>query len=344
MTESNDRERIDASADDETVGRRTAVRRVATALGLTAGALVVPTMVGTAEAKPGDGLKVGGTTDALDAQTALKSASNASTLRIENSKSRSGPANDAVDIIAPQIQLASPVPSGSRPQVPDVTGMRSGDMAASGGMLFYGADIVPDAVTPVQVHSAAFSNYFQSIDPAKSVLFDSATLTADERASYTLGAFDTAGRLVPGQRIGIDARTLINTNSLPGRAALSTIVTASGGDTDGSVVVHLDQTSAGDFAITQFSVLPAAVTANGKPYAIVSSTGAVTALDADDKLWLSVTAATHVKVQVTGAIIADPSAIVEPADPPAGASDPAKRALLQRQAVRAMTDGLTPPK
>ncbi len=344
MTEPNDRERIEVPVDHENVGRRTAVRRVATALGLTAGALVVPTMVGTAQAKPGDVLKVGGTTDSLDAQTALKSTSNAATLRIENSKSRSGPANDTVDLIAPQVQLASPVPSGSRPQVPDVKGMRAGDMAASGGMLFYGADIVPDGVTPVQVHSAAFSNYFQSIDPAKSVLFDSSTLTADERASYTLGAFDAVGRLVPGQRIGIDARTLVNTKSLPGRAALSAIITASGGDAEGSVVVHLDQISEGDFAVTRFSVLPAAVTANGKPYAITASCGAAAVLDAEDKLWLSVTAATHVNVQVTGVIIADPCAIVEPSDPPAGATVTAKRGLLQRQAVRAMIDGLAPPK
>lgn len=344
MTEQDDSERAEASPDDVNVGRRTAVRRVATALGLTAGALVVPTMVGTAEAKPGDMLRVGGTTDAGDTQTALKSTSNAATLRIENAKSRSGPANDTVDIIAPQVQLASPVPSGSRPQVPDVHGMRSGDVAAAGGMLFYGADIVPDAVTPVQVHSAAFSNYFQPVDPSKSIIFDSSTLTPDERSTYTLGAFDAAGRLVPGQRIGIDARSLINTKSLPGRAALSAVFSAAGADASGAVRVHLDQSTAGDFTVAQFTVLPAEVTANGKPYAIAASSGAAAVLDADDKLWLSVTSATHVTVQVTGAIIADPCAIVEPADPPDDASAAAKRGLSQRQAVRAMIDDLTPPK
>jgi len=344
VTEKEDNERAAVPAGDECVGRRTAVRRVATALGLTAGALAVPTMVGTAEAKPGDVLKVGGTTDASDAQTALKSTSNAATLRIENSKSRSGPANDSVDIIAPQVQLASPVPSGSRPQVPDVHGMRSGDLAASGGMLFYGADIVPDAVTPVQVHSAAFSNYFQPVDPSKSVIFDSSTLTADQRSSYTLGAFDATGRLVPGQRIGIDARSLINTKSLPGRAALSAVFTASSADADGALVAHLDQSTAGDFALTQFTVLPPGVTANGKPYAIPASAGAAVVLDAEDKLWLSVTATTHVRVQVTGAIIADPCAVVEPASPPDNATPASKRGQLQRDAVRTMIEDLTPPK
>lgn len=344
MTDSHDPERSEVPDSEDTVGRRAAVRRVATALGLTAGAIVVPSMMGTAEAKPGDALKVGGTTDASDTQTALKSTSSAATLRIENAKSRSGPAKDSVDLIAPQIQLASPVPSGSRPQVPDVHAMRAGELAATGGMLFFGADIVPDAVTPVQVHSAAFSNYFQSIDPTKSVIFDSTTLTPDQRASYTLGAFDAAGRITPGLRIGIDARSLINTKSLPGRAALSVVITASGGATGGNVTVHSDQSSDGGFALAQFVVLPSAVTANGQPYAIPASCGTVASLDTEDKLWLSVTAPTHVKVQATGAIIADPAAIVEPADAPDGTAAVAKRTMLQRQAVREMTDGVTPPK
>lgn len=120
--------------------------------------------------------------------------------------------------------------------------------------------------------------------------------------------------------------------------------TVSSAAESGALNVHRGTDGPDALPVVSYTVLPAAVCANGQPFPITAVAGAVVALDSADKLWLSVTAAAHVRVIVTGAIIADPSAIVEPPQPDNALSDIQKRLALQRQAVREMTAALTPPK
>lgn len=325
------------------VDRRVAVRRFATALGLTAGAVALPSMVGVAEAKPSNPLIAGGTVDAASAQTAITANGSNATFRIENSSTRSGPAANAVDIVAPQVQLVGPVPSGNRPQVPDIAALRIGELGIAGGMAFLGADIDPAQITPVQIHSAAFSNYFQRIDLAQSVIFDSTVLSADARAGYKQGSFDATGRLSPSVPISVALSAIIDTTKLPGTAALCMSVTASGGDASGTIDVHDSDTAATRTSILTYTVLPAAICANGKPFAITATAGAIVGLDPQDTLWVSASSATHLKVAITGLMISDPAALVEPATPPAGRTALQQRAALQRQAVRDMIATMPAP-
>lgn len=332
-----------SAGESSAIDRRVAVRRFATALGLTAGAVALPSMVGVAEAKPSNPLIAGGTVDAANAQTAITANGSNATFRIENSTTRSGPAANSVDVVAPQVQLVGPVPSGSRPQVPDISALRIGELGIAGGMAFLGADIDPAQITPVQIHSAAFSNYFQRIDLARSVIFDSTALSADQRAGFTAGSFDAVGRLSPSVPISINLTAIVDTTKLPGTAALSVSVTASAADATGTIDVHDSATAAASSSILTYTVLPAAVCANGKPFAITATAGAIVGLDPQDTLWISASSETHLKVAITGVMISDPAALVEPATPPQELTDLQKRAALQRQAVRDMVGSMNPP-
>lgn len=331
----------DSSGRD--LDRRAAVRRVVTAVGLTAGALAIPTLVGTANAKPGDSLKAGGGTNAGDAQTSLRADSTIATLKVENTNVRSGPASNKVDIVAPQLRLSSPVPSATRPPVPDLASMKPGDIAAAGGLLYYGADIGAPTAVPCQIHTSTFANYFQPISTARSTLLATPKLTTAERKTLGPTRFDAAGRLRAGKRLGLDLRAWVDTSHLPTTAAVSVTITASDADTSGAVRAHGGEKNAGDINVCSYTVLPGAVLANGQALAIPATSGAILALDAADKLWISVSAATHLTIQIVALVIPDPSAMVEskPADDLPAVR---RRGVLQRQAIREMTAAINPPK
>lgn len=325
------------------VDRRTAVRRAATALGLTAGALALPALAGTADAKPGDTVKAGGSTAAGGAQTNLRASTTIAAVQIQNAQVRPTLKN-AVDVVSPQLRLSAPVPSGDRPQVPEAGTLRAGDLAAAGGLLFYGADLGAAEAVPVQVHTAGFGNYFQPVAADAGAVVDTTTLSAEGRAAFPPDAFDPQGRLAPNVRVLFDLRPWVDTSHLPTGAAVSISVSTSASDASGVLSAHLGQATPGLVPIARFTVLPAEVTRSGQPFALPVTAGAVVALDSADKLWLSTTAATHVAVQIVGLFISDPSARVENPEVPADLAPPARRSALQRQAVREMTAGITPTK
>ncbi|GAB3303871.1 hypothetical protein EK0264_03405 [Epidermidibacterium keratini] len=314
--------------------RRTAVRRAATVVGLGAGALALPGLTRSAEAKPGDAVRAGATVEAGDGQTAIQSSGTDATLRTENTRSSSGPAGDAVDLIGPQVQLGGPVPSGSRPQLPDLRLVGAGTLAGSGGVVVYGAEIGTDAPLPAQVHTSAVGNLMRPVDYTLGAVFDSATLTPEVRGSFPQGSFDAAGRLVAGVRIGVDLRALIDTRKFPTAAAASVSITVSAADTSGTLSAHRDASRAGAVPVVSFTVIPAEATATGQPFAIAATGGGVLPLDRDDKLWVSSSATAHVRVQVAAVVVPEAACLVEPAKPADGLSAQQKRRALQRQATR----------
>lgn len=323
------------------VDRRTAVRRVATVLGLSAGAVAIPGLSGTAHAKPGDPVIAGGTTKAGDGQTALQSSGPMPTLRVENSRSRSGPVADQVDLIAPQLQLTGPVPSGTRPQVPDLRNLPEGAVGGCGGLLFVAANVGGDDIVPVQVHTSLFGNFFHPIPAARSQVLDTAALPQEARDGYSDGTFDDAGRLIAGARLPIDLRPLVDTTRALGSAAAAVTITVTGAAAEGAVSAHDAAEGDGAATVASYGVVPAPP--GGTPYPIPTTASAVLGLDADDRLWLSVSAAAHLRIDVTGVILPEPAALVEPAEIPADAAGWARRRALQRQAVRELMESITLP-
>lgn len=324
----------------EHVDRRAAVRRIATAIGLGAGAVALPSLATPAEAKAGDSVRAGAKNTAGDAQTSLQSSGSSPTLRLENTRSKSGPVGDSVDLISPQLQLSAPVPSANRPQVPDARAMAAGSVALAGGALILGADVGLDAAVPAQVHTSAIGNLLVPVAPAVATVLDTATLTAEQRASLPANAFDPSGRAAPGVRIPVSLRSLVNSEKYQQYAAACVSITAAGGDFSGAVNSHASADLPGEVTVLSYAVLPKEAVANGQPLALPGTASAVLALDATDQLWLSTTTATHLKVQVTALVVPDPSAIVEPAEPSPALSAPARRSALQRQAMREMIANL----
>ncbi|WP_153503229.1 hypothetical protein [Cumulibacter manganitolerans] len=316
------------------------MRRLATAVGLGAGAVALPALSGTAEAKAGDTMRTGAKNTAGDAQTALQSDGSAPSLRIENTRSKSGPAGGEVDLISPQLQLGGPVPSADRPQLPDVRNLPAGAIGAAGGALLLGADLGLGQAIPVQVHTSAMSNLLVPIPPASATVFDSAAMSADQRAAFPVGSFDDSGRVAPGTRVPVSLRPLINSEKFAQPAAACCGFTVGAADYSGAVSVHASADLPGDVTVCSYTVLPKEATANGQPIAFAATASATVPLDAVDALWVSVSTATHLKIQVAAVVLPDPSALVEPAQPSPGLSPAARRTALQRQALREMVGGL----
>ncbi|WP_106848385.1 hypothetical protein [Blastococcus sp. Marseille-P5729] len=319
------------------VDRRAAVRRLATIVGVGAGAVALPALTQPAEAKPGDAVRAGAKNDAGDAQTALQGSGSTPVLRVENTRSKSGPVGDSVDLISPQLELGAPVPGANRPQVPDVRGLPPGGVGIAGGIVMVGADLGRDTAFPVQVHTSAVGNLVVPIPLAAATVLDTATMSADQRAQLPAGAFDGAGRLAPGTRTPVSLRGLVNSEKFEQHVLACVSITAAGGDFSGAVNAHADDQLPGDVVVLSYAVLPPEVTANGQPFALPATASAIAPLDQVDRLWISVSTATHVKLQVSAVIVPDHSVLVEPAEPSAGLSDTARRGALQRQAVREMT-------
>lgn len=320
--------------------RRAAVRRIATAVGLGAGALALPALSGTADAAAGEVFRTGSKNDAGDAQTTLKSSSSSPSLRVENTRSKPGSADDTVDLISPQLQLAAPVASASRPQMPDAHNPAVGSLALAGGVMLLGADLGVGAPVPVQVHTSAVSNLLVPVPPASATVFDTATMTADQRAALPAGAFDINGRVAPGVRLPISMRGLINTERFTQVALASVSLTAAGADFSGAICTHADAVLPGEVVVLSYAVLPKEVTAHGQPVALATTATAFIPLDRLDQLWISATTATHLKVQVTAFAVPDPSVLVEPETPSPALDGAARRSALQRQALREMTASL----
>lgn len=328
-----DSEQHDRRERDQ-LDRRTAVRRAATVVGLGAGALALPGLTRTAEAKPGGSVRAGASAVAGDAQTAIQSSGTDATLRTENTRSSSGPAGGMVDLIGPQVQLGGPVPSGSRPQIPDLRLVTAGTVAGAGGVAVYGAEIGTELPLPAQIHTSAVGNLLRPVDYTAGAVFDSATLAPEARGTFPTGSFDATGRLAAGARVGVDLRPLIDTRKFPTAAAASVTITVTGADESGTLSTHRDASSPAAAAVVSFTVLSAASTANGQPVAIPATAGGVLPLDRDDKLWISSSTAAHVRVQIKAVVVPDAACLVEPAKPADGLSAQQKRRALQRQATR----------
>lgn len=324
---------------DAPYDRRAAVRRIATVMGIGAGSVALPSLTGTADAKAGDAMRVGAKNAAGDAQTSLSGAGTVPTLKIENTRSKSGLVEDQVDLISPQLQLSTSVPSANRPQIPDVRSFPAGAIGIAGGAMMLGADLGLEKPAPVQVHTSAISNLLVPIPPANATVFDTTAMTPEQRAALPANAFDASGRVAPGTRVPIGLRALINSEKFSQSAAACVSVTAAGGDFSGAVNVHASADLPGDVTIVSYAVLPKEATANGQPLALAATGSAVVALDNVDQLWISTTTATHLKVQVTAVVVPDPSVLVEPEHPIEGLSPAARRGALQRQALREMNAG-----
>lgn len=319
------------------VDRRAAVRRLATVFGLGASAVALPALTQPAAAKPGDAVRAGAKNNAGDAQTTLQGSGSTPVLRVENTRSRSGPVADSVDLISPQLELGAPVPGANRPQVPDVRTLPAGGLGIAGGVVMVGAELGRDKAFPVQVHTSAVGNLMVAIPPSVATVLDTAALSAEQRAEFPAGAFDASGRLAPGVRVPVGLRGLVNSEKFDQHVAACVSITAAGGDFSGAVSAHADAQLLGEVTVLSYTVLPAEVTANGQLLALAATASAIVPLDQLDRLWISVSTATHLKLQVSAVIVPDPSVLVEPGEPSATLSDSARRAALQRQALREMT-------
>ncbi|MEJ7705695.1 MAG: hypothetical protein WKF47_19695 [Geodermatophilaceae bacterium] len=140
----------DAPPAAESIDRRTMVRRSAVVLAGTAGLLAAPAMLGTAAAESGDSLRLGGRNRADDAQTRLQSTTTVATLSVLNEHVRRQEPDDDVDLVAAQLRLEGPVAGAARPQVPDVGTMAAGDLAAAGGLLYFGAEAGTSMSSPAR--------------------------------------------------------------------------------------------------------------------------------------------------------------------------------------------------
>lgn len=315
------------------------MRRSAAVLAGTAGLLVAPALMGRAAAEPGDSLRLGGRNRADDAQTRLQSTTTVATLSVLNERvRRQDPAGD-VDLVAAQLRLESPVPGAVRPQVPDVETMAAGDIAAAGGLLYFGAEAGDFDVVASQVFTSYFANYFHPVPATNATVLDTRALPTVDRDRFAVGDFDAAGRLVAGRRIPVDMRVLVDTTSVPPRAAVALTVQVFGAAESGFLGIYPDQDGTDGVAVLAYAVLPGDVTGNGAPFPLPASGAAIVGLDADDRMWLSVSSTAHVVVQVTGLFVPDPTAVVDTPEVLSDGSPYARRVQRQRQALRRLTAG-----
>lgn len=318
-----------------TVDRRTLARRTAAVLAGTAGLLVAPALTATAQARtPGDAIQLGGRNRAGDAQTRLQASPTVATLSILNEHSRTADQYGDVDVVAPQLRLESPVPGAARPQVPDVQSLAAGDLAAAGGVLYFGAEIGDFDVVPSQIFTSRYANYLHPVEPARATILDTRTLTGADRVRLALGGFDPEGRLRADRRIGVDLRPLVNTTGHQPRAAVALSIQILAATASGALTVFPDAEAEAGIEVAGYAVLPAEVTGNGQPFALPASAASIVGCDLEDRLWLSLSSTAHVVLRVTGVFVPDPTAVVEAPQPPENASPYAVRVERQRRALR----------
>jgi hypothetical protein len=325
-----DRRALDRRAFD----RRAMVRRSAAVLAGTAGILAAPALMATAAAEPGDTLRLGGRNRAGDAQTRLQSTTTVASLSVLNERVRSSEPDGDVDLVAAQLRLESPVPGAVRPQVPDVQTMAAGDIAAAGGLLYFGAESGNFDVVASQVFTSYFANYLHPVPARNATVLDTRVLTVPDRALFTAGDLTADGRLVAGHRVAVDLRVLVNTAAVPPQAAVALSLQIFGAAETGVLTVYADQSAAAGVDVMAYAVLPGKVTADGAPFALPASGAAIVGLDADDRLWLSISRTAHVVVRVTGLFVPDPTAIVDTAETLLETSPYARRVQRQRRALR----------
>ncbi len=322
------------------MSRRAAVRRSAVVLAGAAGVLAVPSLVGTAAADAGDPVQLGGRNKAGDAQTRLQAETTVAVLSVLNERVRREESVGDVDLIAPQLRLAAPIAGASRPQVPDVSSMEAGDLAAAGGLLYFGAEAGDFDVLPSQVYTSTFANYLQPIEPVRATVLDTRTLTPQQRSAYLPGDFAADGRLAAERRIAVDLRSLVNTTSVAPRAAVALSMHLLDAADSGVLRLFPDAVSANGLEVLSCVVLPAAITADATPFALPASGAALVGLDRDDRLWLSLSTTAHVVVRVSGVFVADPSAVVDSPATLTDGSTYARRVQRQREAMRRLTAGI----
>lgn len=305
-----------------------------------AGVLAVPALVGTAAADPGDPVQLGGRNKAGDAQTRLQAETTVAVLSVLNERVRREQSLGEIDLIAPQLRLAAPIPGASRPQVPDVRSMEAGDLAAAGGLLYFGAEAGDFDVLPSQVFTSTFANYLQPIDPARATVLDTRALTAEQRLGYQVGDFAADGRLAADRRIPVDLRSLVNTTTVAPRAGVALSLQLLDAADNGVLRLFHDAVSPDGLEVLTCTVLPAAVTANATPFALPASGAALVGLDLDDRLWLSLSTSAHVVIRVSGVFVADPSAVVDAPTTLSDGSTYSRRVQRQREAMRRLTAGI----
>lgn len=315
------------------------MRRSAVLLAGTAGLLAAPGLMATAAAEPGDALRLGGRNRAGDAQTRLQSTTTVAALSVLNERVSRHERYGDVDLVAAQLRLESPIPGSVRPQVPDVGTMAAGDVAAGGGLLYFGADTGDFDVVPSQVFTSYFANYFHPVPARHATVLDSRTLEAAERERLAPEDLTAEGQLVAGRRIAVDLRVLVNTTAVPPRAAVALSLQVFGSADSGVLTVYRDQDTAEGVDVLSYAVLPGEVTANGAPFALPASGAAIVGLDADDRLWLAVSSTAHVVVQVTGLFVPDPITVVDTPETLLDTSPHARRVQRQRRALRRLTAG-----
>ncbi len=325
------------SAERVALGRRAMVRRSAAVLAGTAGLLAAPGLMAKAAADPGDALRLGGRNRAADSQTRLQSTTTVATLSVLNERVRRYEPNGDVDLVAAQLRLETPVPGAARPQVPDVATMAAGDIAAAGGLLYFGAESGGFDVVASQVFTSYFANYLHPVPPRHATVLDTRVLTGADREGFAAADLEADGRLVGGRRIALDLRVLVNTSAVPPRAAVAVSLQVFGAAESGVLSLYPAQTVADGVAVLAYAVLPGTVTATGAPFALPASGAAIVGLDTDDRLWLSVTSAAHVVVQVTGLFVPDPTAVVDTAESLLETSPAIRRVQRQRRALRRLT-------
>lgn len=334
----------DALPAAESLDRRAMLRRSAVVLAGTAGILAAPALLGKAVAEPGDSLRLGGRNRAEDAQTRLQSSTTVATLSVLNEHVRRQESDDDVDLVAAQLRLEGPVAGAARPQVPDVETMAAGDLAAAGGLLYFGAEAGDFDVIPSQVFTSYFANYLHPVPARHATVLDTRTLTLADRRRFAAEDLDSAGRLVAARRVAVDLRVLVNTTSVPTRAAVALSLQVFDAAQSGVLSIYPDASGPDGVGVMAYAVLPGDVTANGAALALPASGAAVVGLDSEDRLWLSVSSTAHVVVQVTGLFVPDPTAVVDTVETLLATSPYARRVQRQRRALRRLTAGTVPVK
>lgn len=320
------------------------MRRSAAVLAGAAGVLAVPALTGPAAADAGDTLRLGSRNKAGDAQTRLQSETTVAALSVLNERVRRESSVGQVDLVAPQVRLAAPIPGASRPQLPDVRTLAAGDLAAAGGLLYFGAETGDFDVLPSQVFTSSFANYLHPVPAGRATVFDSRGLTTAQRQAFAVADFTADGRVAADRRIAVDLRSLVNTSGVAPRAAVALAVQVLDAAASGNLLVHRDATTAESLDVLSYVVLPAAVTGNGRPFAIAASGAAVVELDREDRLWLTLTGTAHLVVRVTGVFVADPTVVVEAPAAVGEESVYARRVRRQREAMRRLTAGTSAPR
>ncbi len=329
------------SDDREALDRRAVIRRSAVMLAGTAGLLAAPALMSSAAAEPGESLRLGGRNRSEDAQTRLQSSTTVATLSVLNEHVRRQEPIDDVDLVSAQLRLEAPVPGATRPQVPDVQTLAAGDIAAAGGLLYFGAEAGDFDVVASQVFTSYFANYLHPVPARDATVLDTRALTPADRARFAAEDLDADGRLLTDRRIAVDLRVLVNTSGLPPRACVALSLQVLDAAGSGVLAIHPDQEGPDGVGVPAYAVLPPEVTANGAAFALPVSGAAVVGLDADDRLWLSVSRTAHVVVAVTGLFVPDPTAVVETPETLLDTAPYARRVQRQRRALRRLIQGST---